>query len=153
MVGSSRAAGLADVIEFTGRKSNAEVLEILRRAKVFFHASSREGFPVVMVEAMACGLPVVAYRIPGVVDALQDRVTGVLVTERDTVAHAAACRRLLEEASERERLATSGRKQVVQSLTIQAMTDRVEAVYERAVDPGSVEASSKQKAHQQEHDP
>ena len=141
MVARAREAGLADVIEFPGRKSNAEVLEILRRGKVFFHASSREGFPVVMVEAMACGLPVVAYRIPGVVDAIQDRLTGVLVTERDTVSHAAACRQLLEDAPERERLATSGRKQVVQSLTIQAMTDRVEAVYDGDANPGSPAAS------------
>lgn len=129
MVAKARAAGLADVIEFTGRKGNAEVLNLLRRGKVFFHASSREGFPVVMVEAMACGLPVVAYRIPGVVDVINDGVTGVLVPERDTAAHAAACRRLLEDAAERERLAAAGRERVVESLTLATMTDRVEAVY------------------------
>jgi glycosyltransferase involved in cell wall biosynthesis len=129
MVAKARAAGLADVIELTGRKGNAEVLDLLRRGKVFFHASSREGFPVVMVEAMACGLPVVAYRIPGVVDVIDEGVTGVLVNERDTAAHAAACRRLLEDAAERERLAAAGRQRVVESLTLATMTDRVEAVY------------------------
>jgi L-malate glycosyltransferase len=129
MVAKARAAGLADVIEFTGRKGNAEVLDLLRRSRVFFHASSREGFPVVMVEAMACGLPVVAYRIPGVVDVIDDGVTGVLVNERDTAAHAAACRRFLEDATERERLAVAGRKRVVTSLTLATMTDRVGAVY------------------------
>ncbi len=129
MVVKARAAGLADVIEFTGRKGNAEVLDLLRRGKVFFHASSREGFPVVMVEALACGLPVVAYRIPGVVDVIDDGVTGLLVEEHDTAAHATACRRLLEDANERGRLARSGRNMVVASLTIQAMTDRIEAIY------------------------
>ena len=129
MAAKARAAGLADVIEFTGRKGNAEVLDLLRRGKVFFHASSREGFPVVMVEAMACGLPVVAYRIPGVVDVIDDGVTGVLVEEHDTAAHAAACRRLLEDAAERERLARAGRETVVESLTLATMTDRVVRVY------------------------
>lgn len=132
MVARAGAAGLADVIEFTGRTDNAEVLEILRRGKVFFHASSREGFPVVMVEAAACGLPVVAYRIPGVVDVIDDGVTGFLVPERDTAALAAACRRLLEQAAERERLAAAGREKVVQSLTLSTMTDRVETVYGRS---------------------
>ena len=132
MVAKARAAGLADVIEFTGRKGNAEVLDLLRRGKVFFHTSSREGFPVVMVEALACGLPVVAYRIPGVVDVIDDGVTGLLVEEHDTAAHATACQRLLNDAAEREKLARSGRDMVVASLTIQAMTDRVEAVYAEA---------------------
>ena len=129
MVEKVRAAGLVDVIEFTGRKGNTEVLDLLRRGKVFFHASSREGFPVVMVEAMACGLPVVAYRIPGVVDVIDDGVTGLLVTERDTAAHAAACRRMLEDPAARERLAKAGREMVVESLTLGTMTDRVERVY------------------------
>jgi glycosyltransferase involved in cell wall biosynthesis len=129
MVAKAQAAGLADVIEFTGRKGNAEVLNLLHRGKVFFHTSSREGFPVVMVEAMACGLPVVAYRIPGVVDVIDDGVTGVLVPERDIAANAAACRRLLEDNAERQRLAKAGRERVVASLTLATMTDRVEAVY------------------------
>ncbi|NCA11677.1 glycosyltransferase family 1 protein [bacterium] len=129
MVEKARQAGLAGVIEFTGRKGNAEVLDLLRRGKVFFHASSREGFPVVMVEAMACGLPVVAYRIPGVVDVIDDGVTGVLVEEHDTAAHAAACQRLLDDAVERERLARAARDKVVESLTLSIMTDRIEKSY------------------------
>jgi glycosyltransferase involved in cell wall biosynthesis len=96
---------------------------------VFFHASSREGFPVVMVEAMACGLPVVAYRIPGVVDVIEDGVTGVLVEELDTATHAAACQRLLEDPVERQRLADNGQRNVGKSLTIELMTDRIEKIY------------------------
>lgn len=105
------------------------VLELLRRSKVFFHASSREEFPVVMVEALACGLPVVAYRIPGVVDVIDDGETGLLVVERDTAAHAAACGRMLADTTERQRLATAGRLKVERSLTLETMTERIEAVY------------------------
>jgi glycosyltransferase involved in cell wall biosynthesis len=63
------------------------------------------------------------------VDVIDDGVTGVLVNERDTAAHAAACRRLLEDAAERERRAAAGRQQVVDSLTLATMTDRVKRVY------------------------
>jgi len=129
MVARAKTAGLADVIEFTGRTINAEVLDLLKRSKVFFHASSREGFPVVMVEAMACGLPVVAYRIPGVVDVIDDGVTGVLVAEHDTAAHADACRDLLDDAAARERLARAGREKVLASLTLGRMVDRICAAY------------------------
>ena len=130
MVARARDVGLADVIEFPGRKTNAQVLELLHRAKLFFHASSREGFPVVMVEAMACGLPVVAYRIPGVVDVIEDGETGTMVTEHDTTAHAAACAALLHSPTERTRLAENGRQTVTKSLTIQTMADRVLALYQ-----------------------
>lgn len=129
MVEKVRAAGLVDVIELTGRKDNAEVLDLLRRGKVFFHASSREGFPVVMVEAMACGLPVVAYRIPGVVDVIDDGKTGVLVEECDAEVHAAACGRLLEDPAVRAQMAAAGRERVVEHLTLATMTDRVEGIY------------------------
>jgi len=129
MVARAREAGLADVIEFPGRKTNAEVLELLHRAKVFFHASSREGFPVVMVEAMACGLPVVAYRIPGVVDVIEDGETGTLVAERDTTALARECQRFLEDPERRQSISRAGRDRCERSLTIEQMVEAVEAIY------------------------
>jgi|GEM_PF-452296 len=131
MVGRSRAAGLADVIDFTGRKSNADVLEVLHRAKVFFHASSREGFPVVMVEAMACGLPVVAYRIPGVVDVIEDGETGTLVAERDTTAHATECLRLLKDSTVRQSMSRAGRDHCKRDLTLEQMAADIERIYSR----------------------
>jgi glycosyltransferase involved in cell wall biosynthesis len=117
------------VIEFPGRKSNAEVLELLRQAKVFFHASSREGFPVVMVEALACGVPVVAYQVPGVIDVIDNGKTGVLVAERDTSAHAKACMGLLASHEQRTAMGSAGRKIVIESLTLARMTDRVLHAY------------------------
>lgn len=121
--------GLTDTIEFTGQKTNAEVLELLQRAKVFFHASSREGFPVVMVEAMACGTPVVAYAVPGVLDVVDQGITGLLVSEHDIEAHARACIELMTSDTRRSAMGMAGRTHVLESLTLKKMTDKIEAVY------------------------
>ena len=121
--------GLSDVIEFAGQRSNLEVLELLRRAKLFFHTSSREGFPVVMIEAMTCQTPIVAYNIPGVVDVIEHEKTGLLVAERDTSQHAQACMALLASDAKRLAMGTEGRTRVAESLTIEKMTDRVLQVY------------------------
>lgn len=129
MIERTKSAGLSDVIDFAGSKNNAEVLEFLRRAKVFFHTSSREGFPLVMVEALVCGLPVVAYQVPGVVDVIENGKTGVLVPERDTTAHAKACMGLLASIEQRAAMGTAGRKMVIEFLSITKMTDRVLDAY------------------------
>jgi glycosyltransferase involved in cell wall biosynthesis len=133
MIARSRSLGLVGVVEFPGRMSNSEVLHLLQRAKLFVHASSREGFPVVMVEALASGVPVVAYSVPGVVDVVESDKTGILVPERDTSAHAAACMHLLGASEQRTDMGFAGRKMVVESLTIQTMADRVLELYRDSV--------------------
>jgi len=123
------AAGLGERVEFPGGLPNARVLEIIRASRIYLHASVSEGFPVVMVEAMACGTPVVAYDIPGVRDVVQTGADGILVRCLDVAALSQAAGRLLRDPVERQRLADAGRRKVEQSLTLDAMTDRVEAVY------------------------
>jgi len=117
-----------NVIQLIGRRNNGEVLNLLKRSKIFFHASSREGFPVVMVEAMACETPIVAYAVPGVIDAVDDR-TGLLVDEHDTHAHAEACIKLLKCAASREEMGKAGRAKVLESLTLHHMVDRIVVLY------------------------
>jgi glycosyltransferase involved in cell wall biosynthesis len=129
MVRHAKEAALLDVVEFPGRKDNAEVLDLLQSAKVFFHASSREGFPVVMLEALACGTPVVAYEVPGVTDVIDNGITGVLVSERDTAAHARACAELLASNERRAEMGAAGIKAISQALTVATMTDRVLDAY------------------------
>jgi len=73
----------------------------------------REGFPNVPLEAAAMGLPVVATRIPGCVDAVVDGVTGILVSPRDSVALADAIRRLLKNPELRQRMGKAGRERVL----------------------------------------
>ncbi len=72
----------------------------------------REGFPTAPLEAAAMGLPVVATRIPGCVDAVREGETGLLVPARDATALTAAIRRYLDDADLRRQHGESGRRRV-----------------------------------------
>jgi glycosyltransferase involved in cell wall biosynthesis len=126
-------AGLGARVEFPGGLPNPQVLEVVQSSRIYLHASVSEGFPVVMVEAMACGTPVVAYDILGVREVVENGRDGILVPCLDVEALAEAAGRLLRDPEARQRMADAGREKVERSLTLDAMTARVEAVYAEAL--------------------
>lgn len=83
----------------------------------------REGLPVVPLEAAAMGLPVVATRVPGCVDAVEDGVTGTLVPVRDTAALAQAIAVYLDDPALRWAHGRAGRERVVTWFSPEAMWD------------------------------
>ncbi len=83
----------------------------------------REGFGVVAIEAGAMGLPVVATRIPGCVDAIRDGVTGTLVPARDGPALAEALRQYLRSPGLRREHGTAGRRRVLHEFRREAIWD------------------------------
>jgi glycosyltransferase involved in cell wall biosynthesis len=98
--------GLGDVITWCGFQANP--WQYMARADVFALTSRYEGFGNVLVEAMACGVPVVATRSAGTEDIIRDGVDGVLTAHRaDAVASALV--RVLVDKEERARLATAAR--------------------------------------------
>ena len=70
---------------------------------------NRDGLPVSIVEALACGVPVVATPVSGIPEAVRDGENGLLVPENDPEALAAAIRRLAEDGALRARLAAAAR--------------------------------------------
>jgi glycosyltransferase involved in cell wall biosynthesis len=84
---------------------------IIAQADVFVLTSTYEGFGNVLVEAMACGTPVVATRSPGTVEIIEDGVNGLLVTH-DAAAVAAAIGTLLADRELRDRLVARARQDV-----------------------------------------
>jgi glycosyltransferase involved in cell wall biosynthesis len=70
----------ADWVRFVGRVGDAELIDWYRRAWVTVSASHVEGFGLTLIEAAACATPVVATRIPGHVDAVDEGVSGLLAT-------------------------------------------------------------------------
>ncbi len=81
--------------------------------QIFVLPSYHEGLPCTLLEAAAMELPVVATRIPGTVDAVEDEVTGLLVPPRDAQALEQAIRRYLDSPALREQHGKAGRERVL----------------------------------------
>ncbi|MDE2848342.1 MAG: glycosyltransferase family 4 protein [Gemmatimonadota bacterium] len=101
----TRSLGMDDAVRFTGFVSEEEKLRLLTRSEVAACPSSKEGWGITVIEANACGVPVVATRVPGLRDAVVDGETGVLVPLGDRKVMARALIDLLRDREKRERLA------------------------------------------------
>jgi glycosyltransferase involved in cell wall biosynthesis len=104
--------GLEDAVTFTGYATDAAVAAAYTTADVLVVTSEHEGFGVPVVEAMAAGLPVVAYDQGAVPEVLGD--AGVLVASRDPYALADAIGGLLADPTRRTALAEAGRRRFVE---------------------------------------
>jgi D-inositol-3-phosphate glycosyltransferase len=96
--------GVDDVTRFLRPLPPDRLSELYRAADVVIVPSHNESFGLVAVEAQACGTPVVAAAVGGLVTAVADEASGLLVAGHDPVDYAAALRRLIREPGLRERL-------------------------------------------------
>lgn len=106
--------GLQDRVRFTGSLNQTEVLAELACADVFVLPSLAEGIPVVLMEAMASGVPCVTSPVNGIPELIEHDRNGLLATPGDAEALARQLRRIIGDAALRERLATAGRAAVEQ---------------------------------------
>lgn len=81
---------------FVGYKTHQELVSLYNKSDVLVLASSREGLPNVILEAMACGTPVIATCVGGAPEVLTDKAAGMLLEERSAKAIVQAVRQLLE---------------------------------------------------------
>ncbi len=113
--------GLGGEVVLAGSRTRPELLAALRRADVFALTpfvtadGDRDGIPNVLLEAMACGLPVVSTSIDGVTEVVRDGVDGLLAAPRDVDAIAAHLAQLLADEQLRTRLGRAARRRVVES--------------------------------------
>jgi len=112
------SAGVADRVRFLGEVREADLPALYNVASVYVGASRRaerigvEGFGISLVEASACGLPVVAGNSGGVPDAVRDGETGFLVPPEDAAAVSEAVCRLLGDPALARRIGAAGRDAV-----------------------------------------
>ena len=131
MKADAAAAGVTDRLRFTG--VTRDVPAYLRAADIFVLPSRREGLPLALLEAMACGLPCVASRLPGSTDAIiEDRVNGWLTPPGDVAALAGAIDAMLHDPAERDRLGAAARATIMQRYASSDVADRWMEVYEQA---------------------
>lgn len=112
-----RELGIGDHAIFLGRRH--DVPSLLKAADLFVLASRREGLPLVDCEAGAAGLPVVATRIPGHVDVIEDGVDGLLTPPRDPRALADAVAALLADAARARAMGAALRGKVEERFSIE----------------------------------
>ena len=126
------------VLEAVGFVPPGELGPYYERAAVVVCPSRREGYGVVAREAMAYGRPVVATAVGGLLEAVEDGVTGLLVPSRDPAALRAALVRLLDDPALRRRLGASGREQARERFSWSVATGATIAAYRAAVMSGEV---------------
>ena len=101
--------GLEAHVDVPGFVDEAEKVRLLQRAHVLVQPSEKEGWGLTVIEANACGTPVIAAAVPGLQDSVRDGETGLLVPPRDEESLAEAMVRVLGDADLRERLARGAR--------------------------------------------
>ena len=121
-------AKLEEYVLVHGGQPRPEVASLLAEADAAVLASyptkqgKREGIPVALMEAMACGLPVVSSAISGIPELVEDGRTGVLVPPQDSVALADALQRLARDSDLRSRMGRAGREKVLREFDLRTNT-------------------------------
>ncbi len=112
------ARDLTKATLFAGYKSQSDVAQALREADIFVLPSFAEGVPVVLMEAMAAGKPVITTRIAGVPELVEHGRSGLLVAPGDATGLADAIATLLADATLRVRMGENGRATVRDAFNI-----------------------------------
>jgi glycosyltransferase involved in cell wall biosynthesis len=124
--------GIADRVCLTGFRH--DILGLMQRFEVFVFPSYLEGLGTAMLDAMALRKPVVATRAGGILEVVQDGVTGLLVRPRDPEALAQAVLYLLRRPEQARAFGEAGRKRVEQYFTAEQMAVQTLHVYRRLLD-------------------
>jgi glycosyltransferase involved in cell wall biosynthesis len=133
LVAVAEGLGVADRVRLVGQIARADMPALLRSADLVVCSPWYEPFGIVPLEAMACGVPVVASAVGGMLDTVVDGVTGTLVTPRDPVALAEAVGPLLEAPRRRAEFARAGLDRVRSCYSWDRVAADTAAVYQQTV--------------------
>jgi N-acetyl-alpha-D-glucosaminyl L-malate synthase BshA len=123
----ARTLGVIEHVRFLGRIDG--VAPLLAIADVYLLPTDRESFGLSALEAMACGVPVVAAGVGGITEVVEDGVTGALCAVGDTDAMAAASLRLITDRAHWERQGAAGVARARERFDIADVVTQYEDVY------------------------
>ena len=127
-------AGLEGRVLLLGHVADrTRMVELYRQATLFVHPAHYEGLPTVLLEAMACGRPVVATAVSGALDVITPGENGMLVPPREPKALAEALLALLGDPTLRHHLGQNARKTVEQHYSWDVVSEQYLACYEQVV--------------------
>ena len=119
--------GLNGTFELKGHVE--DISAFYRSLDLYLNTSIHEGIPISVLEAMAYGLPVVAPKVGGLTEILDDGVQGYLVSKRDPEAFAEKCFLVYKDSSLRRRMSQAARDKVKQSFSVEKMVQQYYNLY------------------------
>jgi glycosyltransferase involved in cell wall biosynthesis len=122
-----RTYGIGDRVTFLGPRKDIFVL--MREADALLHTAESEAFGMVIIEAMAVGLPVIAPAIQGPKEILVHQQSGLLVAPGDVLGYVAAVRLLVQKPELGRQLASNARKRVEGHFSARRMAEETSAIY------------------------
>jgi colanic acid/amylovoran biosynthesis glycosyltransferase len=138
----TREWGIENHVIFHGKVDAEEVLQLYKNADIFLLSSvtssqgDMEGIPVSLMEAMACGLPVIATAHSGIPELVIDGQTGYLVPEKDVDALSKAIKKLLEGPDICPQMGRTGRAFVEQNYEIKELNEKLIGIYQEITGTG-----------------
>jgi glycosyltransferase involved in cell wall biosynthesis len=129
----ARRFGVAQRVRLGGRVDRADMPDLLRSADLVVCTPWYEPFGMVPLEAMACGVPVVATAVGGLTDTVVDGVTGMHVPPGQPMALASTIRTLLEDGYRRAGMAEAGRDRAATRFSWERVATEAARVYDRSV--------------------
>lgn len=126
---------LNNTMVFLGRKARKKIAFLMSRCLLFCFPSIKEGLPMAVQEAMACGKPIVAFNIPGMMETVQK--SGVLVRPYDVNEMAKAIIHLIENRNLRKKLGANARSMASRMYDWNTVIDRMERIYQDAINSPS----------------
>ena len=119
--------GVDDKVIFTGFRK--DIHDIMSAFDVFVISSHHEGIPNVALEAFLLGIPLVSTAVGGMVEVIEDGVSGTLVPPGDAGSFSAALQRLADDPGLRNRMSQSGRARLQTQFSVERMRDEVARLY------------------------
>jgi glycosyltransferase involved in cell wall biosynthesis len=126
----ARQLGIAEQVEFTGMLTEKELIQFLAGLDIYVHASFGETMSTAIMQAMACGLPIIASDVPGINNMIADKVTGLLVPVQDIKQLTTALEFYLQNERYRTELAENAYKFAEQHYSNQKMFLAYKAIVE-----------------------
>ena len=126
--------GIGDLIEWTGFRADVGA-ELAKMDLLAFPSLLAEGLPMVVIEAMGAGVPVVGTRVDGVVDAIRDGVDGLLFEAGNAAALAVAIGRIVDGQSDWQSLRAAARTRQQEEFSDRSMTRAMAEVYREILCP------------------
>ena len=125
---TARRLGIVGQVDFLGMRSDVSAL--ITDFDVFTLTSTTEGISMTILEAMACGVPVVATDVGGNREIVQPPTCGLIVPARDPQALAKMYLELLRDPSRRTQMGSAGRQRVIQNFSTEIMTKNYACLYD-----------------------